>query len=306
MKTYINCIRTPLLVTVLLSFTAAMACAQSTILGILEDVPAVSADGPNSPGVRVIFQKNGAGWQPFPGNCPDQDCLRKVSSEYPGEVAWTVGFDGRILGQVTGRTPSNFAFYAHVGLQNVTSVEHVPTVGKRSAEYGGYTNAVVYRPLVTNSQSFFNDPESWKPAQLSPELGRLLRQEFRRKFPRLCKASVRDESKLVRFMYRDEDLKLVKSYASKKQWVIARLRLKDAVDCNGVEAGFEVDDAWFVIEPRRAVQYLGSGIWLLDAGDYDNDGKSELLFAINRDNQGGYEIFYDDFKGHAVFEFGYH
>ena len=27
----------------------------------------------------------------------------------------------------------------------------------------------------------------------------------------------------------------------------------------------------------------------------------ELVFAIDRYNQGGYELFYDDFKGHAVF-----
>jgi hypothetical protein len=51
---------------------------------------------------------------------------------------------------------------------------------------------------------------------------------------------------------------------------------------------------------------LGNGIWLVDAGDYDNDGKSELVFSIDRYNQGGYELFYDDFKKHATFEYGYH
>jgi hypothetical protein len=27
-------------------------------------------------------------------------------------------------------------------------------------------------------------------------------------------------------------------------------------------------------------------MWLVDAGDYDNDGKSELVFAIDRANEG--------------------
>ena len=51
---------------------------------------------------------------------------------------------------------------------------------------------------------------------------------------------------------------------------------------------------------------LGQGMWLVDAGDYDNDGKSELVFAIDRYNQGGYELFADDFKSHAASHFSYH
>jgi hypothetical protein len=47
-------------------------------------------------------------------------------------------------------------------------------------------------------------------------------------------------------------------------------------------------------------------MWLVDAGDYDNDGKSELVFSIDRYNRGGYELFYDDFKKRTIFEFGYH
>ena len=47
-------------------------------------------------------------------------------------------------------------------------------------------------------------------------------------------------------------------------------------------------------------------MWLVDAGDYDNDGKSEVLFSIAGYDRGGYELFYDDFQKHASFEFGYH
>jgi hypothetical protein len=47
-------------------------------------------------------------------------------------------------------------------------------------------------------------------------------------------------------------------------------------------------------------------MWLVDAGDYGNDGNSELLFSINDENRGGYELFYDDFRQHVTFEFGYH
>jgi hypothetical protein len=45
-------------------------------------------------------------------------------------------------------------------------------------------------------------------------------------------------------------------------------------------------------------------MWLVDAGDYDNNGRDELVFSIDRYNRGGYELFYDDFKKHATFEYG--
>ncbi len=50
------------------------------------------------------------------------------------------------------------------------------------------------------------------------------------------------------------------------------------------EAGFDMDDPWFFVDTKKAVTYLDSGLWLVDAGDYDNDGKSELIFSINREN----------------------
>lgn len=47
-------------------------------------------------------------------------------------------------------------------------------------------------------------------------------------------------------------------------------------------------------------------MWLVDAGDYDSEGKSELLFTIAGYNRGGYELFYDDFNKHVTFEFHHH
>jgi hypothetical protein len=35
---------------------------------------------------------------------------------------------------------------------------------------------------------------------------------------------------------------------------------------------------WFVNVLERQVQHLDSSMWLIDAGDHENDGKSELVF----------------------------
>ncbi len=47
-------------------------------------------------------------------------------------------------------------------------------------------------------------------------------------------------------------------------------------------------------------------MWLLDAGDYDGDGKSEVLFAIDGYDLGGYRFFYQNFNKSAEYVFAYH
>lgn len=289
-----------------LTWIAPTGLGQDVILGILEDVPGVYAGDSNSRGVRVVFQKHGTDWHAFPTDCSDQRCLKTLPTQYPHEVNWTIAFDGRSLGQITGRTPNEFKLYSHIGLQEITGRGPVPTVGKRSPEYATFAADEAYRPLVANSQPYFKDPESWKPTQLSAEFVKLLRQGFRRKFPKFCKASKNDEAELEPFLYRDDDIKVVKAYASNKGWTVAGLHLGEAIDCNDVEAGFEVGDTWFAVDPQRAIQYLGEGMSLVDAGDYGDDGKSELVFAIGGYNRGGYQLFYDNLKKHATFEFQYH
>ena len=294
-----------LAVVLVLAASGHSATAQSTLVGVLEDVPPWFEGGTNHRAVRVAFEKNGSEWRAFPNDCRDPECLATVSSKYPHETVWTIGFDGQKLGQVFSITPSGFGYYSGIGLQTITSQEPVPTVGERSTEFGGYTDASVYRPLVANSQSFVTDPDLWKPLHLRPELISLLRQQFRHHFGKLCRFDT-NQQVLKPLSYRDEDIKEVKSYMSKSGWAIARLHLGGAIDCQDTEAGFEIDDSWFVAEPNNSVHYLDSGLWLVDAGDYDNDGHSELVFSINRDDRGGYELFYDDFKKRVIFEFSYH
>jgi len=286
-----------ILVFLTLTSAAVTATGETTVLGVLEDVPGVYAGESNSRQVRVVFRKVGKEWEAFPSNCPDQSC--------PNEVVWTISFDGRNLGQVTtGQTPKEFSYSSQVGLQRIMSSGPVPTIGKRSTEYGGFTHSSVYRPLVANSQPYFKDPESWKPAQPTADLVKLLRQHFRKKFPAVANCANPDENVGRPWAYRDEDIRVLKAYISRDAWFVAQLRLEE-YRCDGPPDD-PFADQWFAVSPVLEVQFLGASIWLVDAGDYDNDGKSELVFSIDDYNRGGYEIFYDDFKKHATFKFGYH
>jgi hypothetical protein len=180
----------------------------------------------------------------------------------------------------------------------------IPTVGARSPEYGGFTDASVYRPLVANSQQNSKDPESWKPAHPSADLVRLLRSEFRKKFPTVSNCLTPEKNVGKPWPYRDEDVRILKAYSSKNAWTVARARLEE-YRCDG-PADDPFIDQWFAVSPKFEAQFLGTAMWLVDAGDYDRDGKSELVFSIDDYNRGGYELFYDDFNRHATFEFSYH
>ncbi|HYX67566.1 MAG TPA: hypothetical protein VE825_00415 [Terriglobales bacterium] len=293
----------------LLALVAACLLAQparaQVILGILEDSPGDYYGAPNTRDVRVVFKKTGLDWTAYPGDCPDQPCLKAVAASYPPETTWTITFDGKKLGEVTGRTPQDFAMYSRVGQQEITSKAPVPAVGNRSIEFSGEMEKAAYRPLVAVSQPNFKDPEAWRPAVLTPGRLAAFRQQFRQRFPRLCKSSETDESKLVPFPYSDEQVSLVKAYASRNGWTLARLHL-EAIDCEDTEAGFNIDDPWFVMDPTASTRYLDSGMFLVDAGDYDGDGRSEVVFSLSSENRGGYRIYYDGFSKHAEFQFSYH
>jgi hypothetical protein len=276
------------------------------VLGVLEDHPGRHPGEANFRSVRAVFQKNGNEWQAFPSVCQNWECLKTVPKKYPKEVNWTIAFDGRNLGLVTARTPQQFHAYDEVGFEEITSAGPIPTIGKRSTDYTGFPGAPAYRPLVAVSQSHFKDPEIWKPSRPSSGLITALRLQFRRKFPKVSNCRDPNEGIQRPWQYQDEDIKIGKAYSSKNNWSLAELYLT-GWRCDGPEEdGGAFDGQWYVIEPAGEPRFLGTGMWLVDAGDYDNDGKSEVLFSIAGYNRGGYRLFYDDFKESAEFLFGYY
>ena len=274
-------------------------------LGMLEEIPGHYVGQSASRGVRVLFRKDGSGWRPFPSDCADQACLRSITSMYPQTVEWNIGFSGRSLGHLKASTPGDFGFYSDIGLQRITTGASVPNIGGRRKSYGGFLGTPVLRPLVANSLPRFSDPDSWHPAKASDAVSAELRLQFRRRFPTALNCvHPNDGGTPGPWKYRDADIRLARFYASDKGWSVAQVLLW-GYRCDA-PAGDEFIDQWFAVAPDGKVRYLGAGMWLVDAGDYDNDGRSEVIFSIDRYNRGGYELFYDGFRRHATFEFGYH
>lgn len=277
-----------------------------TIVGVLEDVPGAYAGQSDFRAVRVVFQKVGDEWNPFPNDCRTLDCLTTVTANYPAKATWTIAFDGKNIGQVQTRDPKTFSFYSSIGLEDVVSGNSVPTVGKRSLEYSGFLSTPVYRPLVAVSQPNFHDPQEWKPAVLPTEIATGLRQEFRKRFPNVSNCRNPDENSLRPWPYTDADIRFAKVYRSNDNEILSSVLL-DSWRCDGPsDDGSAFDLQWYLVDPDGTTRFIGSGMRLLDAGDYDRDGRSELIFIIDGYDLGGYELFYDEFAKHAVFKFSYH
>lgn len=275
------------------------------ILGVLEDFPGEYSGESDFRAVRAVFKKVGDSWQPFPTKTKTYHDLETLPTSYPKELTWTIVFDGKSLGIVSSQTPAHFRFYSEIGIEQVTSHGPVPTVGKRSRDYGGFAGDPVYRPLVAVSTPNFSDPDQWKPAPLSANLIATARARFQKKFPKVSNCRNPDENVMRPWKYGDKNVRVIKTYSSKRGWSLIDLSLTGYA-CDGPYDGTGFIGQWYVVDPSGETRFLGTDMWLVDAGDYDNSGRSAVLFSIDGYNTGGYRLFYSDFSKSAEFLFNYH
>lgn len=298
----------------LASVLALVAAAQSAdnkpplrsgvILGVLEDLPAEYGE-PDQQAVRAIFRKTGEEWLAFPTQTQSSLDLQTLPAFYPKRVVWTIAFNGSSLGTVTAETPAVFRSYALIGVQDITSDNPVPTVGEKSEAFSGFRFAPVYRPLVTLSQPNFANPDAWKPAPPTAAQVISARRLFRSRFPEAANCAGAG-GKPHPWMYADGDIQIASAYASARQAALIELRLSGWA-CNEVpDIGGPFAGQWYALLPSGAVTFLGSDMWLVDTGDYGNDGSSEVLFAITGYNMGGYRLFYRNFTRSAEFVYYFH
>ena len=291
----------PLLLLLATSLTAQTA---PLMLGVLEDTHRSFTDDPYYRSVRALFYKSGSDWKPFPNNCIGESCLLQLSKDFPRETTWTIAFDARPLGEVKSRIPAEIETYSRVGQQQILPNAYpkkfpVPTVGVRTKEFAGFMDDPVYRPLVAISAPNFKDPDLWKPTTNDAAPTALVRAEFRRKHPKVTNCEVEEMRD-----YRDSEIKILKSYLAKTGW---RLVATSFHGCDVDDLrGDGLNNEWFAIDPSGAAHYLQASLVLVDAGDYDNSGHSQLLFLIDDYNRGGYVLYYDNFQKEAVFDYSFH
>ncbi|MGC2161456.1 MAG: hypothetical protein WA634_06090 [Silvibacterium sp.] len=276
----------------------------NVILGVLEDVAGEYAGQSDTRKLRAVFQKTSNEWRPFPTRTRTYLDLKTLPHSYPQQMTWTIAFHGRKLGTVTAHTPAQFDSYSEIGTELINSRGPVPTIGKKSVDYGGFPGYSVYRPLVAVSRPNVADPDNWHRVQPSQGQIEIARNRFRARFPKVSNCRNADENIGRPWHYRDRDIHVIAAYTSRQHWLLLDLSLTGYA-CDGpTDEPFL--DQWFVVRPSGEVSFIGQEMWLVDAGDYDKSGQSELLFSISGMDIGGYRLFYRNFTRSAEFIFYYH
>jgi hypothetical protein len=297
-------------------FLSALLCAQTSktkctskiYVGILDDAREEMVNW--KPGVaherliRPAFEKSCSGWHEI------------TSESVPPDTTWTVAFDGREIGTVRGQAETTGSEPTERNSGYLTLVQKIPaaagaipSVGVPSEVYApmaiGPTKG--RRPLVVVSAQNFSDPDGWKRVPRSPAaIAKLVRLAFRRDFPQVVRCEG-EEIVEKSWKFPDTSLSLPVAYASNKNSFLVETRL-DSGDCGYVDDPNDpLSDPWFFVSADGNVRRIGSFMTLLDAGDYDNDGRSELVFMVNQpEDTDGFVLFDADLRKQGSLLWSYH
>lgn len=298
-----------LLINLLFLLSAASLFSQNNgnlYLGILETKHVSSKDTSRIKIQRVLFRFKNEKWYSLENDIAD-------SALYPSQAKWIIAFDGKNIGSFSSsmiplkfkESPWTFPRDAY----HIPISKYLPTIGSSTMEFSGWAGYAQPRPLVTVTDTNYSDPEQWKPYKPNrneiAELASLYENHFRN----------------MEFSWIDSvinsKLEFGKSYISSESDKLLQIGILDSV--NGKE--YLSNRMWIyksstgeIIDLSKAIDFPFKGfgdseisnLYLVDAGDYDKDGHSEVIFWIDRYNGNGYALFYNNFSSHVSFEWSYH
>lgn len=273
-------------------------------IAVIENQPGALADQPARFVVRMLFQNTGAAWTSLNPDCRDEACLASSAATWPPAATWTVVNAGAVVGKVDATTPKAWTRYADVGTQDVAATANVPKVG---APMRGWVDSdlELQRPLVAISRPTISDPEGWKEGPLAPAALATLQGAFAAQFDEVTNCANDGGTDPKPTKYGPADIAVASAHVSTAGWVVATAQLTD-YRCDGPWEDTAFAPQTFAISPELKVQYIGESLKLVDAGDFDGNGMSELLFAIQRGNTEGYDLRFDNFAGQATFAYNHH
>jgi len=258
---------------------------------------------------RVLFHKEGNKW-----NALGVSGSNKPSTHWEiNSIRWTIAFDGKNLGTVQIEDPSintkfiNDWYYRRDKLHVINKASTPPKIDNKSKSFSGWCSTPDFRPLVILSMKNFKDPDMWKPFEPGDSYKQRLYPFLRVAIGRLNLVRCLQEPTYhsVPYDFKPLEAVLYKCYRSSKGKELISIGLDiQKINCDG-----PITPEWsrkgFLLN-KENVDFIGREMELIGAGDYDNDGNSELLFWHSGYNQDGYILIYNDFRESAKYVWGYH
>jgi hypothetical protein len=146
-----------------------------------------------------------------------------------------------------------------------------------------------------------------KRTQLPPNVLVAVRANFRKEFHR--ESCTDDKDPVVHDRHsKDSDLWVTSAHGSNQGSFLVETEIKrGACDEYIDDRDDPFADQWFFVSKDLTFRRPGGFLELLDAGDYDGDRKSEVIFFLTQPEEtDGYVLFYDDFQKQVENTWTYH
>ena len=282
----------------LLLIPQAVRAVPPLVVGVLEEPqckPEVAI------AIRPLFVKSKGQWESL-------ETRESAQSMRFGNLRWVATLDGNQLAQLSASDPGFSSKYAWTYSRDYL-LKPVMPIGldlpdNQKSSYAGWCDPPKHRPLVVTTGSRWDDPEGWKRIGKSTlvlqQAFTALRHEWSGKS--WCMNGLDNKKTPVRIGL--AQMKLHAAYHDHEKRVLVAVSL----DSRLYECDSEIDEGgvvyWVLL--GASPRYIGNMNDLVDAADYDGDGKTEFLFWYGGYNQDGYLLFSNDFRRKTSFLWSYH
>jgi hypothetical protein len=260
-----------------------------------------------NPIARIIMMKDSLRW----GSLIEEGEAQKLDAHILIKK-WDIFFNGRNMVGINNLKLREWKYYDEISTYEIIDTSNIAKIKINRNLFKTWLGIPKYRPLIMVSAP---NPTSIK--LITGSLLKIERNKLIKEFRSLIKVvficdSITGPAK--KYIYRNIDVEIPLVYIIPKLGRIIKMRVNHRLtkcDYNDYKYWSEI---WLLLRDNGNITFLDPNIsedkaldlMVIDAGDYDNDGKIELLFSISLYNKGGYILFYNDCKESVNAMWGYH
>lgn len=284
--------------------TEAMASA-AQMIAVLQDV-ARDGDEPNRTGLRLGFVAKADDWASICKSDSNNVCLFQA----PAVSQWQVRASGKEVGKITSQGWFDPSLGTANGLLRVTTLTSL-FEGPRSHVFAGWLDKPVHHPLIAVSNPLPATNPRWTRIRATDADARTMLPVLARVRPLVpdCSGGEPAKGKGRALSASDVHVDEVWQSTDGERLLSASLKPERVKACD-----YTADllaDVWAHDDGHshmNAISPLSENETthaLIDAGDFNNDGKEEFLFFLGGYNEDGFILVYDHFRRSSRFSWSY-